>query len=343
MNTEGEDWPDHQSGVQTIATGPFDRKPIRFSKHRLKSIRTCIADADVLHLHTPWEPANLQLASIARQCKTPYVISVHGMLDDWVMKTSKLKKRMFLFLGGKAMFRHAAFVHCTATDETRQANKWIPHSTFTTIPLVFNPQMYLHPPPTSDPDKLWKPMRQRDVPIILFLSRLHPKKGVERLLEAVSTLQPHTKLKLIVAGTGEANYVKQLRELTTELGISDIVEFVGFVEGDRKIALYRLADMFVLPTNQENFGIVFTEALGCGLPVITTKGVDIWKELESSGGALITEQNSSNIATAIDELLSNPQKSAQMGCDGKSWVKETFTGDHVINRYVEMYRSAINK
>lgn len=337
--TEGEDWPDHQSGVQLMTTGSFDKKPIRFSRERLDSLRACIAEADVLHLHTPWEPANVQLAKLAREEGTPYVISVHGMLDDWVMKTSTLKKRLFLLLGGRTMFKHASVVHCTAHDESRQANRWIPKSVFKVIPLVFDPSSFLHPPPTSDPDKHWKPS-QEDVPVILFLSRLHPKKGVERLLEATSMMQ--SKIKVIIAGSGETDYEKQLLQQCESAGLTGQVEFVGFVKGDRKIALLRLADLFVLPTSQENFGIVFAEAMGCKLPVITTKGVDIWNELEASGGAIIVENSSKSIATAIESLLADPQKLKTMGVQGQSWVKDTFGGDAIINRYVEMYRNAMN-
>lgn len=337
--TEGDDWPDYQSGVQLMTTGSFDKKPIRFSNKRLDSLYTCIAEADVLHLHTPWEPANVQLAKLAKKVGTPYVISVHGMLDDWVMKTSTFKKRVFLLLGGRNMFNQASFVHCTAQDEQRQAKRWISKSTFNITPLVFDPQLYLHPPPTSDPDKHWK-LTQSEIPVVLFLSRLHPKKGVERLLEATKLLK--LKIKLIIAGSGETDYEKQLMKHCKTAGINSQVEFVGFVKGDRKIALLRLADIFVLPTSQENFGIVFTEAMGCKLPVITTKGVDIWNELEASGGAIITENTPESIAIAMEALLSDPQKLESMGLQGQTWIQDTFGGDAIINRYVEMYRNAMN-
>ena len=108
MATEGEDWPHHDTGVQSMLTGTFDRAPIRFSAAKLQSLATHIEEADVLHLHTPWEPANIQLAKVAQNCGTPYVVSVHGMLDDWCMKQRTFKKRLFLLLGGRKFLHNAA-------------------------------------------------------------------------------------------------------------------------------------------------------------------------------------------------------------------------------------------
>ena len=94
MATDGKDWPSCHSGVETMLTGEFDRSPLRFSVKRLRYIQDHIEQADVLHLHTPWEPANRQLAKIARACCTPYGISIHGILDDWCMKHRSFKKRI---------------------------------------------------------------------------------------------------------------------------------------------------------------------------------------------------------------------------------------------------------
>tara|TARA_B100000959_G_scaffold124470_1_gene130746 strand:- start:383 stop:1522 length:1140 start_codon:yes stop_codon:yes gene_type:complete len=341
MVTEGDDFPNASLGVQTMRTGDFDRNPIRFSANRLSSLKQHIANTDVLHLHTPWEPANIQLAKLAREVGTPYIISVHGMLDDWVMKTSSFKKRVFLLLGGRKMFHKAAAVHCTARAEADQAKNWIPKSNIIVVPLVFDPSVYLSPPPTSDPGKYW-PQRESEKPIVLFLSRVHPKKGVDRLIQSAVDVLKKNKVRFIIAGCGEPAYEKRLQKLASELNIDSHIEFVGFVEGDRKVALLRAADLFVLPTSQENFGLVFPEAMACGLPVITTKGVDIWPELEESGGALIISEDVESIATAIKQLLNDIELRKQMGEAGKTWVDYTFSGDSTTNQYIGLYRNAIN-
>jgi len=342
LSTEGEDWHTSEDGVQSMTTGPFDRHPIRFSASRLASLRAQIDQADILHLHTPWEPANLQLAHLARKCGTPYVISVHGMLDDWAMTKSSMKKRLFLLLGCRKMFHSASAVHCTAEAEAQQVKRWIPKSNINVVPLVFDPSQYLNPPPTSDPDKHW-PTREIPRPIVLFLSRIHPKKGVDRLIHAASKVCALHQVRFIIAGSGDSTYERSLHSLVEKLDVQDHVEFVGFVNGDRKTSLLRASDIFVLPTSQENFGLVFPEAMACGIPIITTKGVDIWPELEESGGAFIINEDAESTANAIIQLLDDDALRTKMGVAGRKWVTKTFAGNTVVNRYIEMYRQAINQ
>jgi glycosyltransferase involved in cell wall biosynthesis len=342
MVTEGDDWPPSDSGVQSMLTGAFDRAPIRFSAKRLNTLKEHIDQADVLHLHTPWEPANMQLAKIARACNTPYIISIHGMLDDWCMDNQTLKKRLYLLLGGRKFLHNSSAIHCTAKAEVSQVKRWTPKGTLEVVPLVFDPNEYLNPPPTSDSDKFWPP-RGEDRPIVLFLSRLHHKKGIEKLIAAAAKIIKLHDARFIIAGSGEPDYERKLQKLVTTLDLDQCVEFVGFVEGDRKTALFRAADIFVLPTSQENFGLVIPEAMASGLPVITTKGVDIWPELEASGGALIIDEREDRLITSISNLLEDSASRTSMGRAGKAWVEDTFSGDAVVNGYIDLYRRAMNQ
>ena len=135
----------------------------------------------------------------------------------------------------------------------------------------------------------------------------------------------------------------QIRTVVEEVQLRSHVEFVRFVECNRKTSHYRITDLLVLPTSQENFGLVFPEAMACRVPVITTRGVDIWPELEESGGALIIEEDVASIAAAIIQLLDDATQRKQMGEAGRTWVGSTFTGDAVVNRYTDLYRKAINR
>ncbi len=341
MATDGQDLPAGGDSPQTMLTGSFDRPPNRFSAARLQTLEDHIAQADVLHLHTPWEIANTQLAAIARRCGTPYIVSLHGMFDTWCMRQKGFKKRAYLLIAGRRMLHGAAAVHCTAEAEARQAKRWIRRAKLRVAPLVFDPSSYLYPPPSADPSKHW-PALCGDTPVILFLSRLHYKKGVDRLIDAAAKVAGKRPIRVVIAGSGEEQYEQALRQQTESLNLNDVVEFVGFVQGDRKIALYRTADLFVLPTSQENFGLALPEAMGSGLPAITTKGVDIWPELEGSGGAIITEQDSNSIASALESLLGDDERIAAMGAAGRDWVEGTFAGDAVVNRYIDLYRSAMH-
>ena len=124
-----------------------------------------------------------------------------------------------------------------------------------------------------------------------------------------------------------------------ELGIADRVLFTGQVTGDCKFSLYRNADAFVLPTSQENFGLVLIEAMACGVPVVTTKGVDIWRDLESSGSARIVDQDAAAIAATLKDLLSDRAALAAMGEAARPWVMRTYAEELLIGRYEQLYRT----
>ena len=122
-------------------------------------------------------------------------------------------------------------------------------------------------------------------------------------------------------------------------GLENEVRFVGPVAGETKRSLFQRADVFALPTHQENFGIVFTESLACETPVITTRGVDIWPELEASGGASIVDRTPEAFADAIAEIVGTEGRSARMGASGRRWVMDYLDVSRITDRFLEVYGS----
>lgn len=302
--------------------------------------RDVIARADALHLHTPWEPGNVPLARAARRLGTPHLISVHGMLDDWSMAQRRLKKQAYLAMVGARMLEDAALVHCTAAAEERQARAWFPQGRSVVAPLVFDLSEYEELPGVEPAHERW-PQLKDDRPTVLFLSRVHYKKGVDLLIDACAALRDRgLDFNLVIAGPGDDEYLTEMRERAGRAGLDDRAEFVGLVSGAEKISLYQAADVFVLPTSQENFGFVFFEALAAGTPVVTTTGVDTWPELEESGGAVIVPRDVTRIAEAVEALLRDESWRRSMGERGRQWTLERFRGDRVVQEYVSLYREA---
>ena len=308
----------------------------RFDAGALERFDELLDGADVLHLHTPWDPANPQLAKVAQRRDIGYVLSIHGMLDDWCMAQRGLKKRLYLALAGRRLLEGAAFVHCTASAENEQARKWYPRGRGRVIPLVFDTEPYESLP---GPAAAREAFGLGDEPVLLFLSRLHYKKGPDLLLDIVAELERRDRtVRLVMAGSGDDGYVATLQEQVRALGLNDRVELPGLVTGELKTSLYEAADVFVLPTSQENFGIVFPEAMACRTPVVTTRGVDIWPELETSGGGLIVDRSVASFANAIETLLDDDPRRATMGGAGRRWVLEELSGPAVVEAYLGMYR-----
>jgi glycosyltransferase involved in cell wall biosynthesis len=291
-----------------------------------------LPETDVLHLHAPWTVSNVQVAAAARRVKLPYVLSVHGMLDDWSMSQKRLKKRLFLAIVGKRLLRGAAAIHCTAQAELEQASLWFERDKGVVLPYLFDLAPFEGLPEVAH-------ATQTERPRLLFLSRLHPKKGIERLLVATGALRRRgIDCDVVIAGPGEKDYVARLSHLAKKEGIEERVQFVGMLRGEAKLAAYRSADLFVLPTSQENFGLVLLEALACGTPVVTTKGVDIWKELQEAG-ARIVDPAPEQLAEAIGEMLQDRRGLKELGCRGRSWVFERYEPRKLALEYETFYRS----
>jgi len=297
---------------------------------------------DVMHLHTAWQPVNISLASICADLNIPYILSIHGMLDDWCMAQSSVKKRLYHALFLSRILRGAVAVHCTARAEHDQSSKWYPGTRGVVIPLVFDLEPY-EPLPGPEPARNAYPdaFGGTGALTLLFLSRINVKKGLEHLLRAAPVLRERgIEARILVAGTGDPPaYADRMKALVRELGVEDRVHFLGLVTGDTKTSLYQAADIFVLPTSQENFGFVFPEALACATPVITTKGVDTWPELENSGGARITTQDPGDIADAVASF-SDPETRRAAGEAGRARVFEWLAPDRVAREFVALYGEA---
>jgi glycosyltransferase involved in cell wall biosynthesis len=311
------------------------------SKRGLKVFRELLAGVDLVHLHTPWELGNLQIMPLLRARKIPYIVTVHGMLDDWSMQQKTLKKRTFLKLFGRKLFKYATTVHLTAKGECEQASRWVPIEDRWAIQCYALDLTSYDPLPGPNPALKAFPQIRPEKKKILFLSRLHPKKGIEFLLQAGAILRDRgVPVQLLIAGPGDEHYTKKLKRLTSRLGMEDHTEFLGMVRGIEKRSLFQLSDVFALPTYQENFGLVIAEAMACGTPVVTTRGTDIWREIMEAG-ARIADMNPESLASELHEFLKDGQACEAVGQQGLRFIRQWLDRSNVTSGYEKMYRDTI--
>jgi glycosyltransferase involved in cell wall biosynthesis len=311
------------------------------SRKDLIELSRTIGMYDVVHLHTMWTPSNSQVIRLCRKLGKPYLLTVHGMLDDWCMAQRRIKKCIYLKTWGKKLLQEACIVHCTADSELSQASRWFPMEKGVSIPLPLNTEPYRDLP---GPGLAWKAMPNidRNRPVILFVSRLHPKKGLERLIDASALLhQRSVNHQLVIAGTGDERYESILKRRADSKDIKEHTMFVGFVAGRTKISLYQTAEVLVVPTEQENFGFVFFESLAAGTPVVTTRGADTWPEILASGAGDIVDATPHAIADAIEKILIDPKAARQRGSEGREWTLQYCNPSRVRQEYERLYRRCL--
>ncbi|HRQ73184.1 MAG TPA: glycosyltransferase [Phycisphaerales bacterium] len=314
-----------------------------FTPAQTRRLADALRESDVVHLHGVWTPSNTQVAAACRRAGIPYVWSIRGTLDDWCMGERALKKRLFLAAGASRALAGAAAIHLTAEDELRQAGRWFPRELGVVIPNLLDLEPF-RSLPGPGPAREQFPQIDPARPTVLFLSRVHYKKGVPLLIDAAADLiASGTDLTVLIAGNAEEAYLDRLRAHVARRGVESRVHLIGFVSGTLKLSLYQAADLFVLPTSQENFGFVLFESLACATPLVTTRGVDTWPELVESGGGVIVDASAPAISDAIRDLLADRSRLRSMGEAGRRWVFDRLEPGAILARFEAMYALAIGR
>ena len=283
-----------------------------------------IAWADLVHLTATYSFPTLPTLLIARLLRKPLVWSPRGGLQATAQWSGAPKRsgKMWFERICQAVRPSATVLHVTAALERDLSCARLPGIGTSIIPNIIDV-------PDDLLGRCWRP---EGLLRLMFLSRLHPKKGIEVLLDAMVRLPEHCTLDIY--GDGDPAYVAGLKAAAAPLGRR--VRFHGHVEGEAKSRAFANADLFCLPTHSENFGIVVGEALAHGVPAVCTKGAP-WDGLEIHRcGAWIDPGGDAFVRAVIDISLADLPA---MGARGRAWIQAEFSRDRVVERTLELYRS----
>ena len=279
---------------------------------------------DIVDVQGIWTYPSMANLRHARRTGTPYLVTPRGMLDPWARKNSAWKKKIAGALFEQAHLKGALALRATAEMEAQH---------FRDMGLT-NP-IAVVPNGLTLPDLA--PRTDGALRSILFLSRIHPKKGVDYLLRSWAALQAEFPgWEIVIAGIDENGHEAELKALTQKLRLPR-VRFVGEAHGPAKEKLYRDADLFVLPTYAENFGLVVAEALAQETPVITTRNAP-WQGLEAEGCGWWIDLDQDRLTDTLRAALSRPAADlAAMGRRGRAWVQRDFAMTQVADKMREVY------
>ena len=289
-----------------------------------------LAEVDLLHVHALFAFPSTVAMLLARRAGVPYVVSTIGQLCSWSLSQSPRRKQAMLTLLERANLAAAAALHVTSPAEAQQTRSLGLPAPCLQIPLGVAP-----PPWLSDPAGPKQPSAVR----LLFLSRLHPKKQLEVLLQALALVQqrhPSLPWQLQIAGQGEPAYEASLRRLASELGVASRCRWLGFVTGEAKWRLLAGASWFVLPSALENFGIAVVEALAAGTPVLISPEVALAPTVAAAGAGVVCSPEPEAMADCLSGLLQHPDPGWRQRA--QDLAGEQFAWPAIARRFASAYQ-----
>src|SRR5262245_35997017 len=308
--------PDRSQVRVTLAPGKaWVRRRIQWSPRfsALLRERCRTGRIDILHDTGLWLPPNHAAAKLAREIGLPFVVSPRGMLASWAIRLRGWKKRLAWALYQRRDLESAQVLHATSTDEAKDFRM-----------LGFSQPIAVIPNGVDMPSWPLAPQQIKGQRVALFLSRIHPVKGLVNLVRAWEQVRP-SNWRVVVAGGNENGHQAEVEATVHDLGLASTFSFVGQVDGREKWELYRTAHLFILPSHSENFGMVVAEALACGLPVITTKGTP-WEALTQHRCGWWVDVGVEPLADALRAAVAlDDAERCEMGSRGRRLVEHEYT------------------
>lgn len=337
-------WLQHQP-FEAIGLGPVAGG---YGYHRgLPSrIQTLARQHDAVIIHGIWQYHAFATWRAMRGSNIPYFVFTHGMLDPWFKRTYPLKhfkKWAYWPWADYRVLRDATGVLFTTEQERLLARQsfWLYRANEHVVGYGTSA-----PPDDADLQReifLQRFPHLRGKRLLLFLSRIHPKKGVDLLIEAFAAVASSDPLlQLVIAGPDQLGWQAALARRAAELGIAERITWAGMLSGNLKWGAFRCAELFCLPSHQENFGIVVAEALACGLPVAIAEPVNISAEVAAARAGLVHADSTSGTTAALRQWLAMPtDEQAQMGRRGAQLFADSFDFASVACALIPVLESAI--
>ena len=295
-----------------------------------RKLRGSVAGFDVVHIHAVFLWPMWAAARVAARARVPYVVSPHGMLiRDVMRRKNRWVKKAWVTLIERRTLAGAGAVHVTAPLEGAElaALGLAAPSAITEVPLgVDLPAARL---PLAE-----TPIGDLPPRYVLFLSRISWKKGLDRLIAAWQQIE---EVPLVIAGNDDEGYRPKLQALARELGVADRVIFLGAVSDAHKWALFERADVFVLPSYSENFGVVVAEAMAMGCPVVVSPETGIASLICAERAGIVTRCEPPELAAAVARLLADPARRAELGRRGREAVRARLSWPAIAEQMERLY------
>lgn len=308
------------------------------------ALQTQITSADAVHVHALWEEPQHLACRIAQRVGKPFVVSPHGMLDPWSLRQSRWKKRAYLALRTRRHLRHATGLHFTTTTERDLASSFWKKGQPIVEPLGVDLETLQSTPPADL--GLRSRLGLSEGPVLLFFGRLHFKKQPEVLIDAFARVLSrldadggHPRPTLVFVGPAEPEYLKELEARAVSCGVADATVFAGTLTGPDRVAALQSADLFCLPSQQENFGLAVAEAIAAGTPVLISDQVNIFEEIVAGGVGWATAPDVEPFAEELHRLCVSPDAIDAAAARCEAFARQAYDWSVIAERWKAHYYS----
>ena len=339
------DQPVEQDGYQVryFRCSPFRR--YKFSLDLLRWLWYEGQEFDLAHIHALFSPVSTAAAAIARRKKLPYILRPLGTLDPADLQKKRQLKQIYAALWERPNLAGAAGIHFTSAQEAKISERFGIQTRDLVIPLGVTPLVM--PPPGEARRQLGILHNQ---PLLLFMSRIDPKKGLnllipalERLLVGATHESPLADFHFVLAGANpqDPDYESQISEKIKASSLSSCTTITGFVTGELKAALLQDADLFVLPSYYENFGIAVAEAMVAGTPVVISDQVHIWEEVKSTQAGWVCACDVDALTECLRESLQDAGERQHRGMKGQEYALKNYSWNAIAQQTIQVYRQIL--
>lgn len=319
----------------------FSRKygeGIKYAPGMYKWLQRHVADYDLVHIHGIFSWSSFAASNACQTQSVPYILRPLGSLDPWSLRQKAIRKKILMWLWGRRMANKACRVHYTSGREQQASELGRKLGRGVVVPNAVESSQLDH--------SRSKDLLKNAVPVLagarytLFLGRLVPKKKLGLLIRSFSRLPPSKSQKLVIAGTGEPVYIEKLKRLVAETQSADRIVFLGWVEGELKTALLQECALFVLVSDNENYGISVAEAMAAGRAVVVNKNVYLCRQIgEATAGWVI--ENDTELDGVLESALKNYAECERRGERGRSLVRNQFCWDRVVRQLEQVYQTCM--
>lgn len=310
--------------------------PTRF-RNSQKLVDWCVDNLfsfDLVVFHSVWSVMHLRIANIARKKNIPYIVWPHGSLDPFDLQKKNTAKKIIGKLFMKTFLQGTSKICCTSKREIQELETYgaIVSTYELALPVISNKEFKI-----EDVRSDLKLIFESDKKKILFLSRINYKKGLEHIIKAVNIFveKGYSDIIIVVAGEGDKLYLDKIRSLISFYNLEENFIFTGHITDNDKIYAFEKSDIFILPSKNENFGIVVVESLIHGLPVIITKNVYIWENIISKNAGWIVEENEASIFNVLLNALTDQAYLEKRIYATKA--AEQYSFEHLTDKYSFFY------